>query len=162
MPARAKKRATPSGFMMNGPMPPAGFSSPLKSGMSAPAQILPFQPINLRRGSKGLPATSQDARLYRMRRLAGHAQAQFRVWPMPVGSLLSRRAIRLPPGPQAPAKIQQPLAVEPSSRSSAKPANCSPPLRVTLVGSLGSTRSTSARPEYSLANSSAVGFCGLA
>ncbi|MNQ44006.1 hypothetical protein D3C85_577480 [compost metagenome] len=81
---------------------------------------------------------------------------------MPVGSLLSRRAMRLPPGPQAPAKIQQPLAVDPSSRNSAKPASCSPPLRMTFAGSLGSARSTSALPVYSLASSSAVGFCGLA
>src|ERR1700751_2326690 len=96
---RAKNRATPSGFMMNGPMPPAGFSSALKSGTSAPPQALPFQAITLRRGSYGLPVKSQDAGLYKMRRLAGHDQAQLSVCPIPVGSELSLRAIRLPLGP---------------------------------------------------------------
>ena len=90
---------------------------------------------------------SQDARLYSTRRLAGQDQAQLSVWPMPVGSELSRRAIRLPVGPQAPQKIQQPRCVLPSSRSSAKPASCSPALRVILVGSFGSARSLSALPD---------------
>src|SRR6267378_15674 len=138
MPARAKKRATPSGFMMNGPMPPAGFSSALKSGTSAPPQAVPFQAINLRFGLYGLPAGSQDARLYSTRRLAGQDQAQLSVWPMPVGSELSRRAIRLPVGPHAPQKIQQPDCVLPSSRRSAKPLR--------------------ALPEYSLASSSGRGL----
>src|SRR5271167_1303148 len=146
--------------MMNGPMPFAGSSSALKSGTSAPAQALPFQPISLREGSKGLPATSHEARLYITRRLAGHDQAQLRVWPMPVGSELSRLAMRLPAGDQAPQKIQQPLAVEPSSLSSANPASCSPALRTILVGSLGSARSASALPEYSFASSSGVGAAG--
>src|SRR3982074_3835714 len=102
---RAKKRATPSGFMMNGPMPLPGFSSALKSGTSAPPQALPFHLINWRFGLYGLPAGSHDARLYSTRRFAGQAQAQLSVWPMPVGSALSRRAIRLPVGPQAPQQI---------------------------------------------------------
>src|SRR5271170_2546595 len=77
---------------------------------------------------------------------------------MPVGSVLSRLAIKLPVGPQAPQKIQQPDCVLPSSRSSANPANCSPALRVILAGSLGSAKSLSALPEYSLASSSGVGL----
>src|SRR6202011_5223289 len=103
-----------------------------------------------------------DARLYMTRRLAGQAKAQLMVWPIPLGSELSRRAIRLPVGPHAPQKIQQPLAVLPSSRNSAKPASCSPALRVTLVGSFGSTRSFSALPEYSRASSSGLGLLGCA
>src|SRR5258708_15174197 len=158
MPGRAKNRATPLGFMMNGPMPPDGFSSALKSGTSAPPQALPFHSINLRFGLYGLPAGSQEARLYSTRRFAGQAQAQLSVWPMPVGSELSRRAIKLPAGPHAPQKIQQPDCVLPSSRSSAKPASCSPALRVILVGSLGSARSFRALPEYSLASSSGLGL----
>ena len=102
MPALAKKRAMPSGFMMNGPIPPAGSSSALKSGTSTLPQFFPFHASSVRRGSNGFPATSHEARLYITRRLAGHAQAQPSVLPMPVGSLLSRRAIMLPVGPQAP------------------------------------------------------------
>src|SRR5690606_38432892 len=96
-----------------------------------------------------------------MRLLAGHDQAQLSVWPIPVGSLLSRRAIRLPAGDQHPAYSQHPEMVDPSSRSSPKPATCSPALRRTRVESFGSTRSTRARPLYSLASSSAVGVWGL-
>src|ERR1700722_6066931 len=155
---RAKKGPTPSGFMMNGPIPLPGTSSALKSATSAPPQAVPFHLINCRFGLYGLPAGSQEARLYMTRRLAGQDQAQLSVWPMPVGSELSRRAMRFPVGPQAPQKIQQPHWVLPSSRSSAKPASCSPALRVILVGSFGSARSLSALPEYSLASSSALGL----
>src|ERR1700681_2370286 len=81
---------------------------------------------------------------------------------MPVGSELSRRAMRLPGGPQAPQKIQQPLEGLPSLRNSAKPASCSPALRVILVGSFGSVRSLSACPEYSIASSSGEGLLGRA
>src|SRR5271165_1086770 len=97
-----------------------------------------------------------------MRRLAGQDQAQFSVCPIPVGSELSRRAIKLPAGPHAPQKIQQPDEVLPSSRSSAKPASCSPALRMILVGSFGSARSLSALPEYSLASSSGRGLAACA
>src|SRR5579863_1409612 len=162
MPPRAKNRATPSGFMMKGPMPPAGFSSTLKSGTSGPLHAAPFQLMSLRAGLYGLPLGSQDALLYSTRRLAGHDQAQFKVCPMPLGSELSRRAMRLPVGPQEPQKIQQPHCVLPSSRSSANPASCSPALRVILVGSFGSARSLRALPEYSLASSSGLGLCGCA
>src|SRR5580704_15815109 len=70
--------------------------------------------------------------------------------------------MRLPVGPQAPQKIQQPLAVVPSLRSSAKPASCSPALRVILVASFGSARSFSALPENSRASSTGVGASGCA
>src|ERR1700730_1959810 len=96
------------------------------------------------------------------RRFAGQAKAQLTVLPIPVGSELSRRAMRLPVGPQAPQKIQHPLEVLPSLRSSAKPASCSPALRVIFVGSFGSARSLSALPEDSIASSSAVGSLGRA
>src|SRR5476649_2280171 len=129
--------------MMNGPMPFSGGSSTLKSGTSAPPQVVPFHATSLRVGSHGLPCKSQEARLYSTRRLAGHAQAQFSVLPMPVGSLLSRRPIWLPAGVQQPVKIQQPLVVEPSSRNWAKDDSCSPFLTSSLVASLGSNNSTS-------------------
>ena len=52
-----------------------------------------------------------------MRRFKGHAHAQPNVLPKPDGSELSRLAIWLPFSVQLPAKIQQPLAVVPSSRN---------------------------------------------
>src|SRR5206468_6207730 len=98
----AKKRPTPSEFMMNGFMPSAGAESALKSGTSAPAHLTPSQPISLRFGSHGLPDGSHEARLYWMRRLAGHEKAQPVVLPNPLGSELSRRAIILPFSVQQP------------------------------------------------------------
>src|SRR4051812_43916874 len=148
--------------MMNGFMPPAGSSSSLKSGTSGPLQVVPFQLTSLRVGSNGLPLVSAEARLYSTRRLAGQAQAQFSVLPMPVGSLLSRRPIWLPAWVQEPAKIQQPEVVVPSSRSMAKLGNCSPFLTSTLVGSFGSVTSANALPLNSIASSSGVGLNGLA
>src|ERR1700761_8120343 len=162
MPSREKKRATPSGFMMNGFMPFSGGSSTLKSGTSAPDHVLPFHAISLRVGSNGLPLTSHDARLYSTRRFAGHAQAQFSVLPMPVGSELSRRPIWLPAWVHAPQKIQQPLAVLPSSRNCAKLASFSPFFASTLVLSVGSVTSASALPLNSIASSSGVGLSGSA
>ena len=159
---RAKKRATPSGFMMKGFMPLAGSSSNTKSGTSAPTQRSPFHDTSVRLGSNGVPSGLQDARLYSTRRLAGQDQAQFNVLPMPVGSALSRRAIRLPAGPHAPQKIQQPLEVLPSSRSSPNPDSCSPLRRMNLPSPLGSGRSASALPLYSFAISSGLGSCGIA
>ena len=63
MPSRAKNRATPSGFMMKGLIPPAGSSSALKSGTSAPVQAVPFHHTSGRFGSEGLPDGSAEARL---------------------------------------------------------------------------------------------------
>lgn len=81
---------------------------------------------------------------------------------MPVGSALSRRAIWLPACVHAPQKIQQPLAVVPSSFNCAKPASCSPFFTSVFVGSFGSGRSASARPLNSIASSSGVGLSGFA
>src|SRR2546428_5141734 len=148
--------------MMNGFMPSEGAESALKSGTSAPAHLTPSQPISLRFGSHGLPDGSHEARLYWMRRLDGHAYAQLSVLPNPLGSELSRRAMRLPFSDQAPEKIQQPQAVLPSSVSCAKPSNCSPALRTTFVLSLGSTRSSSAFPLYSRAISCGDGADAIA
>src|SRR6201996_3181180 len=161
MPSRAKKRATPSGFMMNGLMPLSGGSSTLKSGMSGPVHARPFHATSFLDGSNGLPSTSHVGGLYGTRRFAGHAHAQPSVWPMPVGSELSRRPIWLPAWVHEPQKIQQPLAVLPSSRSCAKLANCSPFLARTLVLSVGSVTSASALPLNSMASSSGVGLSGF-
>src|SRR5258708_9599624 len=130
--------------------------------MSAPVQALPFHAISVRGGPNGLPLRSHDARLYRMRRFAGQAHAQPSVWPMPVGSELSRRPIWLPACVHAPQKIQHPLDVVPSSFSCAKPDSWSPFFRSTFVGSFGSVTSASALPLYSIAISSGVGLSGLA
>src|SRR5207247_9517744 len=97
-----KQRATPSEFMMNGFMPSAGAASSLMSGTSAPTHWVPFHSISLRFGSHGLPEGSHEARLYWMRRLAGHEKAQPVVLPNPRGSELSRRAIILPFSVQQP------------------------------------------------------------
>ncbi|MNN11855.1 hypothetical protein D3C81_1248300 [compost metagenome] len=78
---------------------------------------------------------------------------------MPYGSELSRRAIWLPSCVHEPQKIQQPLAVEPSARSMAKPGNCSPALASTAPVA-GSVRSASALPLNSRAISSALGSSG--
>src|ERR1700712_1288747 len=94
-------------------------------------------------------------------RFAGHAHAQLSVCPSPHGSALSRRAIWLPACVHAPANIQQPDDVLPSSRSNPKPETCSPAFASTFVLSVGSIKSTSALPLYSIANSSADGLCGI-
>ncbi|MNF68589.1 hypothetical protein D3C84_504490 [compost metagenome] len=91
-----------------------------------------------------------------MRRFIGQAQAQPRFCFMPKGSLLSRRAMRLPCSVQLPQKIQQPEAVLPSSLSWAKPASCCPALTTAPLASVISTR---AWPLNSLAISSGVGSC---
>ena len=83
---RAKKRATPSGFMMNGPMPSSGARVGLEvRHVGAGPLGCRSSAISLRFGSQGLPRGSQEARLYRMRRLAGQANAQLSVLPRPLG-----------------------------------------------------------------------------
>ena len=64
---------------MNGPMWSLGGESTLKSGTSLPTHFCcaSFHQICLRSGSQGLPSRSQEARLYRTRRFAGHDHAQF-------------------------------------------------------------------------------------
>ena len=79
--------------MMKGSTPSSGAASGRMSGTSAPPQLFPFQKTKRRFGSHGLPVASAEARLYRIRRLAGQAQAQPGVFPSPLGSLESRRAI---------------------------------------------------------------------
>ena len=98
---RLKKRLVPSGFMMNGPTSRGLAVSPI-SGTSAPTQRSPFHSTITRSGSHGRPSRSQEARLYRVRRLAGQENDQFACTPMPLGSLLSRRAIMLPSSVQLP------------------------------------------------------------
>src|SRR3989442_9922988 len=112
--SKAKKRPTPSEFMMNGFMPSAGAESALKSGTSAPAHLTPSQPISLRFGSHGLPDGSHEARLYWMRRLDGHAQAPLSVVAHPLGAEFLRRALGLPFFHQAPEKIPPPQTGLPS------------------------------------------------
>src|SRR5207302_7902741 len=55
-----------------------------------------------------------------------------------------------------------PQCLPPSSRRSPIPASCSPALRITWVGFLGSVTSFSARPLYSLASSSGLGLFATA
>src|SRR2546427_8703352 len=119
--------------MMNGFMPSAGAESALKSGTSAPAHLVPSQPISLRFGSHGLPDGSHEARLYWMRRMDGPEKAQVSVLPTPLGSGLSRRAPRVPFSGHAPEKIQQPPTGLPTSVSLAKPADCLPRPRTTFL-----------------------------
>jgi len=96
-----------------------------------------------------------------MRRLAGHAHAQFGVTPSPVGSDGSRRAIWLPACVQQPAKIQQPEAVVPSACNTPKPDSCSPLRARNFPGSLGSGTSATAQPLNSFATSSGEGSAGI-
>src|SRR3989442_1484846 len=158
----AKKRPTPSEFMMNGFMPSEGAESALKSGTSAPAHLTPSQPISLRFGSHGLPDGSHEARLYWMRRVGGPAEGPLGGVPHPLGGELLRRALRVPFSYQGPEKNQQPQTGFPSSVRCAKPPHCLPALRTTFVLSLGSTRSSSAFPLYSRAISCGDGADAIA
>src|SRR3546814_630391 len=72
-------------------------------GGGGPPPRLPAQRLWGLVGSTGGRAGWQEGRLCITRRLAGHAQAQPRVLPSPVGAELSRRANWLPAGPHAPA-----------------------------------------------------------
>src|SRR5690242_18656068 len=103
--------------MMKGPMPSSGGECASMSGTSTPRHVPSFQATTERLGSHGLPDGSHEARLYKMRRLDGHANAQPGVHPSPLGSELSRRAIMFPLLVHAPLKTQQPHAVVPSSRN---------------------------------------------
>ena len=105
MPLGANKRATPSAVMMNGRTASGAVGSAVRamSGTSAPPQDLPFHDTSGLSARHGLPVVGlTEAPLYKMRRLAGHDQAQPSVCPMFHGSLLSRRAIWLPACVQAP------------------------------------------------------------
>ena len=55
--------ATPSGVMMNEPMPISGLAVGSMSGTSAPVQTEPFQYSYFLFGAQGLPSLSALARL---------------------------------------------------------------------------------------------------
>jgi len=63
---------------------------------TSPTHSFPFQTMPGRVGSQGLPCASAEARLYKMRRFAGQANAQFGYMPSPVGSSVPLRAALLP------------------------------------------------------------------
>src|SRR5215470_16281265 len=108
--------------MMNAPYSPGGESG-LMSGTS-PTHFSPFQTIPGRVGSQGLPCASAEARLYMMRRLAGHENAQLWNMPSPVGSALFLRCELLPASVYTPRCSQLPHIVEPSSCSCPKFSSC--------------------------------------
>src|SRR5581483_3659461 len=147
--------------MMKGPMCSDGGESGLKSGTSTPAQrcCASLHQTCGRSPSQGLPAASQDARLYSTRRLAGHDHPQFGNTPRPEGSSVPRRCIWGPASVQEPQYSQLPDAVDPSSRSQPKPGSCWPALIV--CPSFGSVTSASAYPLISRATSLNDGLCGL-
>src|SRR5262245_31233001 len=161
-PSGTKKRATPSGFMMNGPIWSLGSESALKSGTSFPAH-LPVAALNqtcLRLGSHGLPSTLQEARLYMTRRFIGHDQPHWGWMPSPEGSSALRRCWLEPASGQEPQYSQLPLDVVPSSRSHAKPGSCCPAFHSEGV-CFSSFRSARALPLISLASSVNDGLAGL-
>src|SRR5262249_58874948 len=102
MSPRVHRRPTPSSVMMNGFITP-GLPSRAMSGTSKPAHLAPSHSMSLRDGSQALPLGSAEARLYMMRRLAGHENAQLENSPTSPGSLLSRRAMLFP------ASVKQPV-----------------------------------------------------
>src|SRR5437764_9068952 len=122
--------------MMNAPYWPGGESG-LMSGTS-PTHFSPFQTMPGRVGSHGFPSASADARLYMMRRLAGHENAQLWYMPRPVGSAVERRCALLPASVKTPECSQLPHIVEPSSCSWPKPSTCWPAVFSVFVLSLGS------------------------
>src|SRR2546428_11396532 len=102
--------------MMNGFMPSAGAESALKSGTSAPAHLVPSQPISLRFGSHGLPDGSHEARLYWMRRVGGPAEGPLGGVAHPPWAGFVARALGVAFFPQGPGKIQPPARGLPSPR----------------------------------------------
>src|SRR5262245_27528354 len=146
--------------MMNAPKVPGGESG-LMSGTS-PTHRSPFQTMPARLGSQGLPWASADARLYMMRRLAGHENPQVWYMPSPVASAVARRCALLPASVYTPECSQLPHRVEPSSLSCAKPSTCWPAVLTTLVGSLSSWRSVIALPFISFKTSARSGLSGFA
>src|SRR5258708_7190132 len=85
-----------------------------------------FAGRRVRLGSQGLPSASAEARLYMMRRLAGHEKAQLWYMPRPVGSAVERRCALLPASVYTPEWSQLPHDVEPSAWSWPKPSICWP------------------------------------
>src|SRR2546425_4957789 len=97
--------------MMNGSLPDSA-SSPIasgaafdpgallgaKSGTSYPVHFVPSHQIHFFRSLHGLPWTSAEARLYRMRRFAGPAPPPFSCAPLGVGASRGFRAAGLRSG----------------------------------------------------------------
>src|SRR5262245_15703452 len=80
------KGSTPESASM--PMPPSlacavGAFVPPKSGLSRPVHFSPFQKTYFLRSLHGDPSGLADARLYMMRRFAGHEKPQSRLGVMP-------------------------------------------------------------------------------
>src|SRR5918912_4426185 len=142
--------------MMNAPYSPGGESG-LMSGTS-PTHFSPFQTMEGRVGSHGLPCASAPARLYMMRRFAGHENAHSWNMPRPVGSTLLRRLAMLPADEYTPRCSQLPHMVEPSSWSCPKLSSCWPAALTTLPSL--SLMSAIALPLISLRTSSRSGLIG--
>src|SRR6266852_5548745 len=145
--------------MMNAPKSP-GFESGLMSGTS-PTHFSPFHEMPGRLGSQGLPSTSADARLYMMRRLAGHENPQLWYMPRPFGSAVERRCALLPASVYTPEWSQLPHIVEPSACSWPNPSTCCPAVFKVLVLSFGSGMSSSALPLISFKTSERSGSTGF-
>ena len=145
--------------MMKAPYSPGGESG-LMSGTS-PTQSFPFQAMPGRVGSQGFPSASADARLYMMRRFAGHEKPQLWNMPRPVGSAVERRAALLPASVNTPTWSQLPHIVEPSSWSWPKFSICWPARRIVFVLSFGSGMSASALPLISFRTSVRSGAAGF-
>ena len=124
------------------------------------AGAVSFHQTCLRVGSQGLPSRSQEARLYRTRRFAGHDHPQFWWIPRPDGSSGLRRCVAEPASGQEPQYSQLPQDVVPSSFSQAKPGSCCPVFQSVGV-CLSSWRSASALPLISLATSVSEGLFGI-
>src|ERR1051326_2128392 len=99
---------------------------------TSPTHFSPFQTIPGRVGSHGFPSASAEARLYMMRRLAGHENPQLGYTPSPVGSAVERRAALLPASVYTPRWSQLPHIVDPSSWSWLKLSRCWPARRSLL------------------------------
>src|SRR5256885_11387712 len=143
--------------MMKAPNCPGGESG-LKSGTS-PTHFSPFHTMLGRDGSQVFPSASAEARLYMMRRLAGHEKPHSWNMPRPVGSALLRRLALLPADEYTPVCSQLPHIVVPSSMICAKLSSCWP-AAFTSLPSL-SLMSTRALPLMSLSTSSRSGLIGL-
>src|SRR3989442_10910507 len=142
--------------MMKAPYCPGGESG-LMSGTS-PTHFSPFQTMPGRDGSHGLPSASAEARLYMMRRFAGHENAQLWNMPSPVGSALFRRCALLPASVYTPECSQLPHKVVPSSCSCPNPSSCCPAV-LRILPSLSLTSAT-ALPLISLRTSARSGLIG--
>src|SRR5438309_853713 len=145
--------------MMNAPNVPGGASG-FMSGTS-PTHFVPSHLMLTRVGSHGWPLASAPARLYMMRRFAGHENAQLWYMPRPVGSAVLLRCALFPASVNTPECSQLPHSVVPSSCNCPNPSSCWPAVFKTLVGSFGSLMSASALPLISFSTSPRSGLTGL-